>query len=1714
MAGEYSLGTATLRIHGDRSSLDRELELLKRYTAQLERQGIKVKFDADTGGAERQVDGLTNKLNGLQGLLDAINQGLRGNGDVFKNLAARMEGASEASEQVSAAAGAVPGAFGKAGGAVAGLAGKFGPLAATALRAIPVLGQIGLAVQGLTAIFNGAASAIQGMLAPLERLAAEAGRFNKQVAEAGIFTANSFAILGEDGQVVEGTANQMRAVRGVISSEYKKIQKEVAQISGATASEIYEGFNIILQNAGNLGKEGQDIGKIRNLSTRIAAGMNTLGVPGYQLRSEVNALMMGNVGPDSMLAKKLGYTSSADIQQLQAQGKFYDDLINKLNKLYDGQTVLAGSLSNVKSNFQDVAQTIQSEGGQALERGLAVGLKSVLEPLDQLQGSFMMFIRGTNEALEPLLKMLGQVSGWLVSIGSILSSVLAFVMDVAAVVTNLVGLSLGPVLEGIGKVLMVIAKGFELAAKAIGGILRPLSGILRVATDMAKDSAIIQFLDWVLKSMGKMGEALDENLSKLADGGRAMARRMAEQKELNSIMASRPSRTEPLTEQERKRIKTAGDTAVSNYNQTVGDNQEVSLKSLQYSQQTERVLDERSKRMGQSQGERNLAIARDIAKVKEDTYRNEIKQLEMGLRLMQAQRSVVQEQNNASNLKRQLEEQRIGFATQLAVSPETKLDAQQRLAEVQNRNEMARIDEQAKLLETEKDIQRTQLQIQLKQQKIQQEQLKIQQLEIQIQKDAAFAAMNEARDKLNIAKGTELKAAQRAYNELKNELRLRGDQLILTKKLVTLSFQEEGLIQETSKLERQALETKLSALDTQRQMTMEQLQQKTLLTDYERKMLSLNQALEDQEKKLQGAKQELQAIQESEQRRLQTLEQAQKLRESELELLRAQAKAEQARADNALRLAEAQERAREDPRSVSSVIGAEIEALAQGQRGYVSILDATKQVSDARMRSLKLEHEAQRAALEVQRQRELSEQRIQQMRLEVIRHEVELLKSKVAFQQAAQGINRERDQRAAAAGGLPPPPVAPPAGSGSRSTGAVGNMLPRTRGGPNENEGVGWSARRGRHHNGQDLGLDVGDPIHSRRAGTVARAYGQGFGRVGGAVVVNYDDGTQGTYGHVDPSVRVGQTVSAGQRIATVTNDGQNTHLHYELRDGFGKLLNPLNAIRESLAQPAGTRDGEGSSGATAAVTGTVNSATLAQQDLANVTQQLDNQATKLTETEKLLADQQAKSTEILENQIKALQERQALELRQLMVENKRNELTAQFLKQPWNKLMAQYTETFVDGFGGMVRQAVQKAREEGGFDLGELMTDVLESMADRYIESTLNFIMAPVEKALTKGLFSGLTGFDPNKIEQEAEQSVGPGSNVNSPEQTAGNTMVSAATTMNQAADKMLQAATGSPTAPGSGEVVPLGAATGIANWAKSTGGQMYSSAADLSAWAGEVDMSKIDTSFEAASGGGYSWADTSNVWDSAVWSTATEDMGALSETAASLGEKMDKVPEQADKANEGFGSVLGGIGGLAMGVMGIVGGISQMGKGGTYNTLMGLAGIFGGIGGLAGGLGSMFKASGGPVEYGRTYVVGEEGPELFVPGQSGTIVANNKIRQTVESADAVAFSESRKALSPDGSSPSPFNETRSVVQSTSATSPFKDNREALQANQQRAIDDRYAKNSKLSIKYESQVINSVEYVTADQFRKGMNESAERGRALAFQTMQNSVSTRRRLGL
>lgn len=1602
-----SLGSAYLRLYGDRSALDRELEKLRRYTEQLEKQGIKVKFDADTGQASREIDGLTNKIHHFQKILGEVQKGLTGDGAAWKGLADGLNG--------------VAGSAAKGGGAMGKMAGALGGAVGVASKAIPVLGQLGLAAMGVQAIFQGVAGAINGVLAPLQALASEAGRFNKQVAEASIFASNAFAVYGPDGKAIQGTANQMRALRGTITKEFRAIQREVAQISGATASEIYDGFNIILQNAGALGKQGEDLSYVRDLAIKIAAAANTLNVPNDQLRSEVTSLLTGDVQAYDKLGRDLfGPNASQVIKQLQAEGRYADVLMEKLQKLYDGQKVLSASLENVASNYREVFQTISAEAGQALERGLAKAFQAVLDPLNNLQKTFGGFARSTNEFLEPVLKVLGEIGGWFVSAGSMIASTLQVVMDVLALGANIIGSALGPSLRAIGKVLQLVAKGFQLVATLVSAVLRPVTLFFRVFGDQnaAQVDDIFQTLF----------DGLDRVIGLADRVSQAIARPFIELAKWRAWLQGK------LTGKSNQQI--AGQQAEIE-NAFAGDlntPSQISLKALGLDQATQAWLTEQTDKLGrEGTQQRTLAIAKETSQLVQDRIKNEITGLEQALKLMTAQKGVQEALNQLAEGRRGLAMARATFGVQLAASPEARLAAEERKNDLALRQEQQRINERRSLLGTERQMLEKQLQVQLRQQQLQAEQLKIQRLELQVQraKEQGFAKEIYAK-MLNAAPGSKERAALEEQWRLAGEvLKLRGQQINVLDRSISLQNEAAAGVRETNRLEAQRLGIQGEQLDVQAQQAGLTREQQAAMADLQRREQAIKNALEERvnanNAQLQQLERQTRLLQEQD--RLQG--EMEKLERGRLEQEKARADAAVQRAEAELRVARAQATSRANPTSSRDLITAQIEALAAGTRGYVDEVAATKRLYDARERQLRAEQTMQRMQLEVQQARERSELQIYEWRLETLRLEADNAKARADAERQNLQLQQQRDA-ASTSGTIPgapsTPALSPPQGA---AVGPVGNMLPGTRGGPNINEGSGWSTRRGRMHNGQDLGLDVGDPIHARRGGKVTGIL-RDFGGVGDAVVVRYDNGQEGRYGHVNPGVRVGQNVQAGQRIATVTNDGGNTHLHYELRDGLGKLLNPLQAIKESLRQPAGTRTGSAVVAAQAAPS--------LQNSLNANTTALEESNQRSREIEQALAGIPAMRAQLGQQQgyaLGALGASQAAQLGQLNTDRIRDELTARVLNSDRGRLATEISDAMTTGVTGVLKGAFGALRNGGS------MTDVFEQvmgdMADRMLESLLDFALAPLQRAISGNTFRAVSGVDINALAAQY-----------------------------------------------SGAPVPALPA-----------GQSGPQAIPV------VPFQELQANTEQLN------------------QTITTSATTISRTASAAA----TTPAAFTQLNGALGAVMQTLGSIAMGVMGA----QSMSKGGTYNTLMGLAGIFGAAGSITGMFGTggifagkggggssivkgvdvplsqmpagmAFRAAGGPVNARNPYIVGERGPELFIPGSAGQIISNPQTRALMSSAND-PWSQTRAAAA------SPFDVTRAAAGAGAMQAQQDENNRALAA----ALT---APAGPLDVRYELTRINNVDYVTAEQFQRGMSQAAERGRALTLSALKNSVKVRRSVGM
>jgi tape measure domain-containing protein len=271
-------------------------------------------------------------------------------------------------------------------------------------------------------------------------------------------------------------------------------------------------------------------------------------------------------------------------------------------------------------------------------------------------------------------------------------------------------------------------------------------------------------------------------------------------------------------------------------------------------------------------------------------------------------------------------------------------------------------------------------------------------------------------------------------------------------------------------------------------------------------------------------------------------------------------------------------------------------------------------------------------------------------------------------------------------------------------------------------------------------------------------------------------------------------------------------------------------------------------------------------------------------------------------------------------------------------------------------------------------------------------------------------------------------------------------------------------------------------------------------------------------------------------------DSIQGASAAISGAGNAAQTTPAMFGQLNTAMGAAVQALAGIGM----IGGGVGMMSGGGTYNTLMGLAGIFGGIssvagmftpGGALGGLfgkggaaggsiapgpvaqsagvsyspgyyGPAFKATGGPVRARKPYIVGEKGMELFIPSSDGAIVPNNKLY----AANAAALQGGR-ALEGEGidgtlagAGAGLFSQNQAAMVGVA--------RAQQQQQQDLALERAAALPARMEFNYQSQVINNVEYVTAEQFRRGMTDAAERGRSLTMSSLQNSVKARKRIGI
>ena len=369
------------------------------------------------------------------------------------------------------------------------------------------------------------------------------------------------------------------------------------------------------------------------------------------------------------------------------------------------------------------------------------------------------------------------------------------------------------------------------------------------------------------------------------------------------------------------------------------------------------------------------------------------------------------------------------------------------------------------------------------------------------------------------------------------------------------------------------------------------------------------------------------------------------------------------------------------------------------------------------------------------------------------------------------------------------------------------------------------------------------------------------------------------------------------------------------------------------------------------------------------------------------------------------------------------------------------------------------------GEDAADALKQFQEGLKDRVLTIFLDFAMAPVEKFFKEGLeglFLPKAGSIPG-LDAAKEATKDP------VEATNSNTN---ATVENTQAIKDFTASMSGDGTGGSNQTA------GFSAGMQDLGGMAFDGG----------NSSAIDTSLEG--------------WNTAL-NTSISD---------SIKESTGKVKVEGATFKESLSKAVGAVGMAAGAIMGIAAGVSQVKQGGTSNVLGGIGSIMTSIGGVLGGFGGLFGGGGGGgglssgFNAGTSSAVGT-GSAGWASSFATPLKFANGGMVTGPTLGLIGEGKYNEAIVPlpDGRSiPVQFNQQSSL-------------REAMAGGSNNA-----SAPSVLSMTFESTNINGVEYVSRDQLEQAMaqtrrqasRDGAQRGMTMTLDKLQQSPSTRSRLGM
>lgn len=221
----------------------------------------------------------------------------------------------------------------------------------------------------------GAYKALEGMKGFVQR----GIEFNSTIEQSRIGMASLIATMAklqdEQGRTLKG-AEKYAAAQSVAADMMKEIQRLGLETT-ATTQELVQGVQNVMGAAMNAGLKLEQIPKF---AVTAAQAMQAMGIPLVQMRTEIEALLTGNINKaQDLLAPRLEI-DKATIESWRQQGILYDKLMEKMAAFEQAGKDVAQTWRGLTSNFSEAMDVLAGQSAQ----GISENLKTAVSELQDL----------------------------------------------------------------------------------------------------------------------------------------------------------------------------------------------------------------------------------------------------------------------------------------------------------------------------------------------------------------------------------------------------------------------------------------------------------------------------------------------------------------------------------------------------------------------------------------------------------------------------------------------------------------------------------------------------------------------------------------------------------------------------------------------------------------------------------------------------------------------------------------------------------------------------------------------------------------------------------------------------------------------------------------------------------------------------------------------------------------------------------------------------------------------------------------------------------------------------------------------------------------------------------------------------------------------------------------------------------------------------------